>query len=199
MDFNIDYILEDQIIFLRPLELSDFDHLKEYSVQEPDIWEYSLMGAEGEENLKTYLKTAIDNRQKKKEYPFIVFDKRVKKYIGSTRFYDVQLENETIQLGFTWYGKKYQGTGINKHCKYLLLEFAFEKLNMKRVEFRANAKNERSIQAMKSIGCTVEGILRNNVVASNGNRRDTIVLSILQEEWSNGIKQELAKKLIPAT
>lgn len=195
MDFNIDYILEDQIIFLRPLELSDFDHLKEYSVQEPDIWEYSLMGAEGEENLKTYLKTAIDNRQKKKEYPFIVFDKRVKKYIGSTRFYDVQLENETIQLGFTWYGKKYQGTGINKHCKYLLLEFAFEKLNMKRVEFRANAKNERSIQAMKSIGCTVEGILRNNVIASNGNRRDTIILSILQEEWNQEVKQNLLKRL----
>ena len=57
-----------------------------------------------------------------KEYPFIVFDKKAGKYAGSTRFYDIQQGYSTTQLGFTWYGSAYQGTGLNRHCKWLLLQ-----------------------------------------------------------------------------
>ncbi|HJP64434.1 MAG TPA: GNAT family protein, partial [Mucilaginibacter sp.] len=63
------------------------------------------------------------------------------------------------------------------------------------VEFRADARNERSIAAMKSIGCTVEGILRSNMWLEDGGRRDSIVLSILKEEWENGVKQKLFERL----
>jgi RimJ/RimL family protein N-acetyltransferase len=76
----------------------------------------------------------------------------------------------------------------------LLLQFAFETLDLDRVEFRADAKNARSIAAMKSIGCTVEGILRNNCAAPNG-RRDSIVLSILKDEWFGGVKENLKSKI----
>ena len=92
------------------------------------------------------------------------------------------------------YGKRFQGTGLNKHCKYLLLEFAFEQLNMERVEFRADNQNLRSIAAMKSIGCTQEGVLRSNTYKSDGTRRDSIVLSILKEEWYQYIKSDLKAK-----
>ena len=68
-----------------------------------------------------------------------------------------------MQLGYTWYGKEFQGTGLNKHCKYLLLEFAFEKMQVERVEFRADANNEKSIAAMKSIGCTGRRDFEKNV------------------------------------
>ena len=84
---------------------------------------------------------------------------------------------------------------MNKHCKYLLLSFAFEQLGMERVEFRADADNERSIAAMKSIGCVVEGILRSNVPTFSGKRRNSIVLSILKEEWLDSVKEQLRKKL----
>jgi RimJ/RimL family protein N-acetyltransferase len=100
-----------------------------------------------------------------------------------------------LQLGYTWYGKEFQGTGLNKHCKYLLLEFAFEKMQVERVEFRADANNEKSIAAMKSIGCTVEGILRKNVKKPEGGRRDSIILSILKDEWNQQVKQNLKNKL----
>jgi RimJ/RimL family protein N-acetyltransferase len=133
----------------------------------------------------------MEERAARKSYAFIVFDKRTNQYAGSTRFYDIQIENASLQLGFTWYGKEFQGTGLNKNCKYLLLEFAFEKLNMERVEFRADNDNLRSINAMKSIGCVVEGILRSNMYKPNGDRRDSIVLSILKNEWNSGVKDKL--------
>lgn len=195
-DFGTDYILEDKVVKLQPLVEGDFNRLLTFSLNEPDIWKYSTIGADGEERLKSYINAAMKGRMAEKEYPFIVFDKRVEKYVGSTRFYEIQLKNKTLLLGYTWYGKEYQGTGINKHCKYLLLRFAFEQMGMMRVEFRANLKNERSINAMKGIGCTVEGVLRSNLATLNGERRDSIVLSILQEEWRNEIKSKLANRLI---
>ena len=100
-----------------------------------------------------------------------------------------------MEIGFTWYGKEYQGSYVNKNCKYLLLEFAFEKLNVSRVGFKANNANLRSIQAMKSIGCQEEGILRNFATDAKGQRIDVIVLSILQSEWQEEVKQKLQSKI----
>jgi RimJ/RimL family protein N-acetyltransferase len=78
----------------------------------------------------------------------------------------------------------------------LLLQFAFEKLGMERVEFRADARNERSIAAMKSLGCKVDGILRSNMPTMEGDvRHDSIVLSILRKEWFDAVKEQLKKKL----
>jgi len=76
-----------------------------------------------------------------------------------------------------------------------LLEFAFEKMEVCRVEFRADLRNKRSIAAMKSIGCTEEGILRSNGYCADGSRRDSIVLSIIKEEWFDHAKANLFKKL----
>lgn len=194
-DFQKDIVLEDEIVRLRPLVWADYDHLLYYSLNEPEIWEYFVAAADGSENLKNHMKVALNGRLEQREYAFIVFDKRTEKYAGGTRFYDIQLKHRTLQIGFTWYGKEYQGTGLNKHGKFLLLQYAFEVMEMERVEFRANAKNERSIHAMKSIGCVVEGVLRSNAVNLKGERRDSIVLSILKEEWFGGVKNNLLAKL----
>ena len=194
-NFNDNYILENDRVLLRPLEESDFENLVHFSVNEPELWEYSLQKGSGVEGLKNYIQTAIVNRDKENSYPFIVFDKKNHSFAGSTRFYDVQLANQTLQLGFTWYGKKYQKTGLNQNCKFLLLEFAFEKMDMERVEFRADYENKNSIEAMKKIGCIEEGVLRKNFVKPNGERRDSIVLSILKQEWLNNVKENLLNKL----
>src|SRR5206468_8149246 len=142
-----------------------------------------------------YMELALDARAEGKEYPFIVFDKTKNAHAGSTRFYDINVAYKTLQLGYTWYGKAFQGTGLNKHCKYLLLSFAFENVGMERVEFRADNNNARSIAAMKSIGCKVDGVLRGNMPKREGGRRDSIVLSILKNEWSAEVKEMLRRKL----
>lgn len=195
MTFKEDYILENNKVLLRPLQENDFEHLLPFSLHEPEIWNYSLIQANGAKNLKNYIHLALQNRIQEKEYPFIVFDKVKQKYAGSTRFYDVQTSQLTTQLGFTWYGKDFQGTSLNKNCKYLMLQFAFEKMGFERVEFRADNRNQRSINAMKSIGCLEEGVLRNNGFDPFGNRRDSIVLSILKQEWLESVKENLFLKL----
>lgn len=187
-------VLEDDRVILRPIREDDFEHLLPFSLQEPDIWYYGLVTAAGEENLRKYISTAVKNLQDKKEYPFIVFDKKTGQYAGSTRFYDIQQSFLTTQLGYTWYGKAFQRTGLNRHCKLLLLTYVFEQWQLERCEFRADANNARSIAAMKAIGCVEEGILRNHMPLANGGRRNSIVLSILRTEWFGGVKDKLMAK-----
>lgn len=194
-DFSKDYILEDDFVLLRPLDINDFKHLLTFSLNEPEIWKYSLLSGAGEEGLKMYITQAVEARQAQKEYPFIVYDKINHSFAGSTRFYDIQLAYHTVQLGYTWYGNKFQGTGLNKHCKFLLFTFAFEQMGFERVELRADNRNTRSKAAMQSIGCTVEGVLRRHMPAPEGGRRDSIVLSILDDEWKDSVKEMLRGKL----
>ena len=195
-DCTKNYVLEDDRVILRPLQQEDYIHLLPFSLNEPYLWKYSLVGAEGEEGLQNYMNITFKARDEGKEYPFIVFDKLTNEYAGSTRFYDIQNELETVQLGYTWYGTRFQGTGLNRHCKYLLLTFAFEKIGFERFELRADNNNERSIAAMKSLGCKVDGILRKNMPTREpGKRRDSIVLSILKDEWFGGVKENLFKRL----
>ncbi|MBA4139762.1 MAG: GNAT family N-acetyltransferase [Segetibacter sp.] len=195
IDLSVDYILENENVLLRPLRASDLENLLEFSEKEQDLWKFSLLTAAGKDNMKQYLQTALEGRSNEKEYPFIVFDKRKNGYAGSTRFYDIIPNYQTVQLGYTWYGKQFQGTGLNKNCKFLLLEFAFEKWQMERVEFRADNDNARSIAAMKSIGCKVDGVLRSNMPKQDGGRRDSIVLSILKHEWESELKEILRGKI----
>jgi RimJ/RimL family protein N-acetyltransferase len=197
IDFNCsnDYILENDRVLLRPLEEDDYELLLPFALEEPDLWTYSLVSPAGAAGMQSYILQALNARTEGKEYPFIVYDKSVEQYAGCTRFYDIQLHNQSLQLGYTWYGKRFQRTGLNRHCKYLLLSFAFENMGMERIEFRADNNNVKSIAAMKSIGCTVEGVLRSNLPTYNGTRRDSIVLSILREEWFGRVKDELKSKM----
>lgn len=194
-DFIQEYSLENERVILRPLEVKDFSLLEKFVLEEPDLWQYSLVSIKHPHDLEKYIHDAVEARKNKTAYPFIVFDKLTQTYVGVTRFYDIQLANNTTQLGYTWYSKKVWGTGLNQHCKFLLLQFAFDQMGFDRVEFRADNNNKRSIAAMQKIGCTIEGVLRNHLPLPNGTRRDSIVLSILKEEWNGSLKEELVTRL----
>jgi N-acetyltransferase len=196
IDFERDYILENDRVVMSPLKEEHYDVLVQYATNEPELWTYSLIQASSPKKMKIYLNKAIEGRTNLHSYAFVVYDKLKKQYAGSTRFYDIQKENASLQLGYTWYGKEFQGTGLNKNCKFLLLEFAFEALKMERVEFRADNQNERSIRAMKSIGCVEEGVLRSNTYKPDGTRRDSIVLSILKDEWKSSVKAKLMAEVL---
>jgi RimJ/RimL family protein N-acetyltransferase len=191
LDFKKNIVLENERVKLTPLQRSDFALLKNYSLNEPELWKYSLTAGNGEENLRNYIDMALNSRGMNISYPFLVFDKIKNKVAGSTRFYDYQSAHQTIQLGYTWYGKEFHGTRLNQQCKFLMLQLAFEEWKLERVEFRADNNNKRSIAAMKKIGCTEEGVLRQNCAAPDGSRRDSIVLSILKNEWFDGVRDRL--------
>jgi RimJ/RimL family protein N-acetyltransferase len=194
IDFDKDYILENDKVLLRELKISDVNNLLYFAENEQDIWQYSLIRPKDKTSLEEYIRLALNDRNNKKSYPFIVFDKTKNQYAGSTRFYDINSFHKSLSLGYTWYGKDFRGTQLNKNCKYLLLEFAFENIAVERVEFKADVNNIQSIRAMKSIGCVEEGILRNNFTTNSG-RRDSIVLSIIKSEWYSNTKQNLLKKI----
>ena len=194
-DFREEIILENERVLLRPLQVSDASLLGHYVNEEPDLWQYSLAAITNTKDLEKYIQAAIEARENKTSYAFIVFDKLLNTYVGCTRFYDIQLNFQTTQIGYTWYSKKSWGTKLNENCKFLLLQLAFDQMGFERVEFRADNNNKRSIAAMQKIGCTVEGVLRNHLPMPNGKRRNSIVLSILKEEWDASLKQALAAKL----
>ena len=192
-NFKSDLIIQNERVQLRPLSSTDYPFLLPFSLKEPALWTYSLTSAAGEEKLENYLQAALQLREEETGYPFLVYDKKNEKIAGSTRFYSINFHHKTLSIGYTWYGKEFQRTGLNRHCKLLLLTHAFEALEMERVEFRADAKNTRSITAMRAIGCTLEGTLRNNCTSETG-RRDSVVLSIIKNEWPK-VKKALVAKI----
>lgn len=188
-------VLTDERVLLKPLEQYNWEDLLEYAVNETDIWKYAHTPLVGEQGIKDYIQYALEERDKGTSLPFIVFDLAKEKYVGSTRFYGINHKQKSLLIGYTWYSKQTQGSGINVHCKYLLLKYAFEFMEMERVEFRADARNERSIGAMKRLGAVQEGVLRKEIIINDGSRRDTVVLSILREEWFNHVKNNLEERL----
>ncbi len=195
--FNFDdpIILENDRVLIRPLLHEDIHHLEAFALGEPGIWTYSLISPAGSrEAMAAYIDSAVAERENHTGYPFIIYDKQLGRYAGSTRFYDISPANGYLQLGYTWYGSEFCGTGLNTNCKLLLLDHAFQVLKAERVEFRAHNGNARSIAAMKSIGCTVEGILRSHLPGPDGARRDTIIFSIIRPEW-NRLREKLLKKI----
>ena len=190
-----EYILEAERVLLRPLKDADWEYFIGLPESTHEIWQYSLMAIQKTEDLKDYFQQAMNARKEGNSYAFVVFDKLTKEWVGCTRFYDIQLKFQSTQLGYTWYKKSVWGSGLNLHCKYLLLQFAFDQIGLERVEFRADNNNKRSIAAMKKIGCTVEGVLRNHMPKPNGGRRDSIILSILKEDWKNTLREKLKAQL----
>lgn len=194
-DFNKHYELENHSCKLIPLNINHYPYLLEFAVHEPEIWKYSLQQAGSPELMKRYIEDALASRKSEKSYPFLVYDKVKGAYAGCTRLYDVDLKSSNTSLGYTWYGKDFQGTGLNKNCKYVLMEFIFDQMKFERLEFRLDSTNQRSLNALKSIGCVVEGVLRSNGYTVEGERRDSVVMSVLKDEWEHEGKEQLANKL----
>ncbi len=193
--FSKKYILEDNRARLRPLRPADTHHLMSFADQQPELWQNSLMRVHSAEELTNYIYHARRARRLGHQYAFIVYDKKSKRFAGSTRFYDVEPAHQTTKCGFTWLGKEFQGTGLNLHCKWLMLDFAFSKMGMERVEFRADVRNLRSIGALRKIGCHEEGLLRSTSTRPDGSRRDSVVLSIIKPDWTAYISDMLLLKM----
>lgn len=178
--------LENDFVKLSLLDLSNYKHLVPIS-QELDLIHYSPSTIHTEKALHDYVEKAVNGYYQKMTIPFIVLDKKKNTYAGSTRFGLIDWKNKVLHIGWTWIGREFQGTGLNKHMKYLMLEYAFETLDFEKVEFRIDERNSRSRAATENIGATLEGILRKDVVLNEGYRRNTCCYGILKEEWS-GIK-----------
>jgi N-acetyltransferase len=192
---NEQIVLENETVKLVPLAPLHTNEFVAYAIAEPNTWQYSIVNPGGSTfAMEKYIAFALKEKEENKCYPFTVIDKATNKIAGCTRFYDIDFNNKAATIGYTWYGEKYRRTGLNRHCKLLMLTHAFEVWNLERVEFRADINNTASINAMKNIGCIEEGVLRSHATIPNG-RRTSMILSILKEEWFGGVKENLIKKI----
>jgi len=174
--------LERGNIKLEPLTLSHTDGLID-AVEDGKLWDLWYTSAPEPQHVQAYIEKAIADFNDDKSLPFAIIKIDRKQIVGTTRFMNADSVNRRLEIGTTWYAESFQRTGINTQCKYLLLTYAFETLACIAVEFRTHWHNMQSRKAIERLGAKQDGILRNHKFDKTGNLRDTVVYSILDNEW----------------
>ncbi|HMK03330.1 MAG TPA: GNAT family protein [Ferruginibacter sp.] len=181
--FDREIILEDDRARLEPLTQEHFGPLMSIALSNSDIWKFTLANITDENSFTNYFNTALQERENKASYPFAMFDKKENRYAGCTRYANISFRDKRMEIGWTWIDPLLQGSGINKHNKFLMLQFAFEQLGLHRVELKTAGTNLKSQRAMEKIGAIREGVLRKHSINDVGAIRDTVYYSFLDDEW----------------
>lgn len=193
-DFKSDFTLENKLVRLEPLENRHHSLLLPIALNQPDLLKYSPSLFGTSEALCEYIDLALKQRQQKERYAFAIFDKSKNTYAGSTSFGAISNEHKRLQIGWTWIGKNFQRTGLNRSSKYLMLKYCFETLGFERVEFVTDARNFQSQKSIMGLGAKFEGELRSHIAMPDGYRRNSRYYSILSNEWLD-IKEKIEKDI----
>jgi RimJ/RimL family protein N-acetyltransferase len=191
-DLNIS--LESDRVLLRPLQLEDEEALQ-LIADDDSLWIYGLQDLSKPSELNKYIRKALEDRDNETTAVWVIIDKKTNKVAGCTRLAEISWKDERGQIGWTWIGRDFQGSGLNKEMKFLILSYGFDVLGLNRIEFKADERNHQSRQALLSIGATREGILRQHMKIHNGYIRNTVFYSILSSEWDT-VKQQYFKNFI---
>lgn len=174
--------LQGQTVDLLSLEEMHFAEL-ETLAKDKRIWEFYPFDGSDPGTFLNVFNTAITEREKGNQFPFVILHKRENRIIGSTRFLDIQVKHKKLEIGSTWLHPDYWATEINLECKLLLLTYCFENLHAVRVQLKTDENNLRSRKAIEKIGGRFEGILRNDMIRDNGTKRNSAYYSVIDEEW----------------
>jgi len=166
------------------------------AARDPRIWEWLDPDASASPNaFAAWFGEAMEAARRGEEVPFAVRDARAGALVGSTRYLALAPEHRRLEVGWTWYAPAVWGTAVNAECKLLLLTHAFERLGCVRVEFKTDARNERSRAAMLACGATFEGIFRKHMQRRHG-ARDTAWYSVIDDDWP-AVRTRLEERVRP--
>ncbi|KAB1071387.1 GNAT family N-acetyltransferase [Tamlana haliotis] len=179
--FALELILENQTVLLRPLTIQDIDSIETISYNKA-LGEFGAR-VKNRSDLEGYFDFCLNAKKTKELYPLIIINKENNKPIGLTMFGNISFSSKRLEIGWTWIGEKFQGTGINAICKALLLDYCFDTLNLRRVEFKIDIRNIKSQKAVEKLGAVKEGLLRHYNIQSYGESDGTYFYSILKTEW----------------
>jgi RimJ/RimL family protein N-acetyltransferase len=163
--------LGGRLVTLEPLGDEHVGALKA-AAADPDVWRWLSTGFD------EWLADALGQTE---DAVFAVLREGVA--VGSTRYLSIAPEHRRLEIGWTWLARKVWGTGVNVEAKLLLLEHAFEELGAVRVEFKTDARNERSRAALAALPAQFEGIFRAHMLVRGGERRDSAYYSVIADEW----------------
>lgn len=177
--------LKGQHVYLDVLQPEDLPALRTLARDER-LWEYTrtlLINDTFDEQFDRYIANAFNPDFGGLQTSFVMRDAQTGDVMGMTRYYKMDAAHKRASIGYTWYTPSYWGRVHNKECKLLLLQYAFEILRFQRVEFEVAHQNLRSQKAVAKIGGVKEGVLRKHGLMADGTVRDTVVFSVIDDEW----------------
>jgi RimJ/RimL family protein N-acetyltransferase len=175
---------------LTPAHEADIRH----ALADGELWKLWFTTIPAPDDAHAYIGQLLSQQDEGRALPFAVRDHASGRVVGSTRYLNIDVASRRLEIGGTWYAQRVQRTALNTECKLLLLTHAFDTLDCIAVEFRTDWFNLRSQAAIERLGAKRDGVLRNHVIMAGGRIRDTIVYSIIRNEWA-GVKTNLQHKL----
>ena len=185
-------VVTGRCVQLEPLGDQHRDALRA-AADDARIWIHTLVVARGPE-FDRWFDDVLAHRATGRQFPFAVRRRADQAIVGSTSYLDPELWHRRVEIGSTWYTPDVWGTRVNPECKLLLLAHAFDVLGMNRVSLCTDARNARSQAAIEKLGAVKEGVLRSHMVTQGGRIRDSVLYSIVIEEWPV-VKARLAARL----
>ncbi len=181
--------LECEHVLLTPLREEDRAPLHAIAM-DPRIWRYFVTRIEIDEDFHAWFDQSVREQQAGRRVAFRITDKRTGDTAGSMSFSNFAEADRRLEVGGSWIGTSFQGQGVNRWAKFVLLRHAFEELGAERVEFKTDTLNSQARRALRNIGAAEEGVLRSYNFMPGGRRRDAVFYSVLLGEWPE-VKQEL--------
>jgi len=164
------------------MEATDHDAFLDLA-SDMDTWQYFTLNLSDPAQLRQFMDTAFDERKRGLRRPFTIIEKATGAITGTMSLGNISMPDRRLEIGWSWLGKDYRGTGINRHSKFSMMRYAFEELEFERVEFKTDVLNARARKGLEKIGGKAEGILRSHMQMWNNRRRDSIYYSVLLREW----------------
>ncbi|HJQ02909.1 MAG TPA: GNAT family protein [Jatrophihabitans sp.] len=175
-------VLENQHVLLRPITPEDRAAQRAVALDE-SIWRYFVILIRTDADFDAFFDAALADQAAGRRVVFHIVDKGTGQAAGSMSFGNLSPNDLRLEIGWSWLGIAFQGKGINRWAKFLMMQHAFEKLAVERVEFKTDVLNVQARHALRNIGATEEGVLRSYNPMPGGRRRDAIYYSVLRREW----------------
>jgi RimJ/RimL family protein N-acetyltransferase len=178
-----DLTLETSKALLRSIEPNDYETFLHLAQQDEEMWKYFSLNLADAAQLRKWMEMASADKKAETRRPFTIIDKMSGQIAGSSSMGNISYHDLRLEIGWSWLGKEFRSTGLNKHAKFSMMRYAFDELGFERVEFKTDVENERARQGLRNVGGIEEGILRSHMTMWNNRRRTSIYYSVLKNEW----------------
>jgi len=185
--------LEGHGVRLEPLSPGHRDGLIA-AASDGRLWELWYTFVPGPHEADEYIATALQGQAAGHMLPWAVRELEGGTIVGSTRYHDIVKDAHRVEIGWTWYAKRWQKSHVNTACKLLLLGHAFDTLECKVVGLRTDNFNFNSQRAIEALGAKKDGVIRHHWPRRDGTVRDSVMYSIILSEWPD-VKRHLELRL----